>query len=307
MFEQIDEKRRLEPGQWWLIALVVAVVGGSVLYRYLMHMQYGRSAAMFIGIPAILAIVLALAPKAKTVTGGIIKGITIALLVIAPLLGEGYLCILMAAPLFYAVGLLVGVPVDLALKRNRNKQTLSCVALLLLPMSLEGVFPQLTFHRMQTVQVTRVVNAPALRVEEVLAKSPRVDARLPGFLSIGFPRPLETVGSGLNPGAERSIFFSGAEGDPPGWLVMRVAEHRPGYVRFETETDGSKLTQWIRWDSSEVSWTPVDAHHTRVMWQVNFERKLDPAWYFTLWERMAVREAAGYLIDANATPAGTQR
>jgi len=85
--------------------------------------------------------------------------------------------------------------------------------------------------------------------------------------------------------------------------VMRVAEHRPGYVRFETISDGSKLTQWIRWDSSEVEWTPTDATHTLVTWHIHFERQLDPAWYFAPWERAAVRVAAGYLIDANATPA----
>jgi hypothetical protein len=261
---------------------------------------------MFIGIPAVMAILLALTPKAKTVTGGIIKGITLALLILAPLLGEGYLCILFAAPLFYVVGLLVGIPLDLARKNNRNGQTLSCIVLLLLPMCLEGMTPQLAFDRRQTVEVTRVVDASAARVEESLEKSPRIDRRLPRFLRIGFPHPMESTGSGLAIGAERSILFSGAEGDPPGYLVMKVAERRQGYVRFETVSDRSKLTQWIRWDASEVSWTPLDAQHTRVTWRVRFERELDPAWYFAPWERAAVRDAAGYLIDANARPAGAR-
>ncbi|HEY1576855.1 MAG TPA: SRPBCC family protein [Terracidiphilus sp.] len=307
MFGPVEEKRRIAPAQWWIISLAIAFMAGSVLYRYLMHAAYGHTAAMFVGVPAVLAIALALTPKAKTVTGGIMKGITLALLVLAPLLGEGYLCILMAAPLFYVVGLLVGISVDGSRKRDRDGQTLSCIVLLLLPMSLEGVIPQFAFDRRQAVEVTHVVDAPVERVEGSLANSPRIAERLPGFLRIGFPHPMKATGSGLAVGAKREILFSGAEGDPAGWLAMRVTERRPGYARFETVSDGSKLTQWIRWDASEVTWTPVDANHTRVTWRVHFERELDPAWYFTPWERAAVQDAAKYLIEVNATPESARR
>jgi len=210
----------------------------------------------------------------------------------------------MAAPLFYVVGLAIGIPVDIAKKKARGGATLSCMIILLLPFCLEGVVPQLTFSRGQTVEVTKIVDSPAPRVEEALAESPRIGMQLPGFLRIGFPHPLEANGHGLEVGAQRAILFSGAEGDPAGWLVMRIAKRRPGFARFETTSDSSKLTQWILWDASEVEWTPVDATHTRVTWRIHFERQLDPAWYFTPWERGAVRLAAGYLIDANA---GEQR
>jgi hypothetical protein len=46
-------------------------------------------------------------PKAKTVKGGITKGLTLFLLLSGPLLGEGFICILMASPIFYLVGLLL--------------------------------------------------------------------------------------------------------------------------------------------------------------------------------------------------------
>jgi hypothetical protein len=52
----------------------------------------------------------------------------------------------------------------------------------------------------------------------------------------------------------------------------------------------------------------VDATHTEVVWTIHFDRQLDPAWYFGLWERLAVKRAALYLIEANATPAeGVER
>jgi len=296
-----EQSSKITRAQWSVVALVVAFTAGSFLYKWLMHEHLGHSAAMFLGIPAVLAILLALTPNAKSVTGGILKGITLALLVVAPLLGEGYVCILFASPLFYIVGILVGVTVD-SLRRGRNA-TLSCVVLFLLPMCLEGVVPQLTFDRAQSVEARSVVAAPADQIERALTYNPDVSTPLPMALRIGFPRPIGAWGEGLAVGDRRTIHFSGAEGDPPGDLVMRVTEHRPGYVRFETVSDQSKLTQWVRWTSSEVTWTAIDDGHTAVIWRINFMRQLDPAWYFTPWERAAVKQAAAYLIAANATPA----
>jgi hypothetical protein len=77
------------------------------------------------------------------VTGGILKGITLALLIMAPLLGEGYLCILLASPLFYIVGIVVGVIVDRV--RASRSATLSCIALVLLPIRLRELRPSSLF------------------------------------------------------------------------------------------------------------------------------------------------------------------
>ncbi|MFC5863555.1 hypothetical protein ACFPT7_14710 [Acidicapsa dinghuensis] len=292
--------RSLTPVQWSIIFLAIALSAGSILYRLLMHERLGHSSLMFLGIPAVLTILLALTPKAKSITGGIMKGITIALLIVAPLMGEGYLCILIASPLFYLLGAVVGVISE----NNRRKRftKLSCISIILIPMAFEGVTPQLSFRRTQSVEVTETIHAPASAIALALSSSPRIDTPLPAFLRIGFPRPLQAYGSGSAIGSYRIIHFAGAEGDPPGDLMMRVAESQPGLIRFDTVSDNSKLTQWISWNSSEVRWTPLDKEHTSVSWRISFDRKLDPAWYFTPWERAAVRDAAEYLIESNATP-----
>jgi hypothetical protein len=237
--KEVEEGRKISAAQWMLVALVAAFAIGGLTYHLLIHYRIGRSAAMFTGIPAILAIVLALTPKARTVTGGILKGITLALLIVAPLLGEGYLCIWMASPLFYIVGILVGLIVDW--QRRNRKATLSCIALVLLPMSLEGVAPELSFRRAQTVEVNRIVNASSDAIEHQLALSMDLSKTLPMSLRIGFPRPLHVSGDGLDIGAQRTIHFAGAEGDPPGDLVLRVTSHQHGFVRFETVSDSSSL------------------------------------------------------------------
>ena len=304
MPEMEEQSRRITPAQWYVVALIVAFAVGSVLYKSLIHQQLGHSAAMFLGIPAVLAILLALAPKARSVTGGILKGITLALLVIAPLLGEGYVCILVASPLFYLVGIIVGLLADR--QRRKKNVSVSCTALLLLPMCFEGVTPKLTLNRVQSVEAQRVIDSPADLVESRLAGRLDVATPLPLALRIGFPKPLWALGEGLAVRDTRTIHFAGAEGAPPGDLVMRITERRPGYVRFVAVSDSSKVSQWVHWTSSEVSWKSLDQNHTEMTWHIDFERRLDPAWYFNPWEKAAVKQAATYLIEATAIPARSE-
>jgi hypothetical protein len=281
-----------------VLVVAAAYVVSALLYKLLFHEGLGHTSLLFVGLPGVLAILLALAPRAGTAKGGIVKGITLALLLIAPLLGEGYLCILLASPLFYALGLAVGAAID----ASRNKTTtLSCATVIVILLSLDGILP--VHERRETVSVTRVIPAPAAEIRDALSKPPDIATPLPRFLRLGFPRPISVSGSGLDVGATRIIHFTGAEGDPPGDLTMRVAHANAGEVQFLATGDTSKLTQWILWQGSSVQWQPVDATHTRVTWKTTFDRQLDPWWYFALWERYAVRKSTEYLLTANATPA----
>lgn len=79
-----DDQRRIGAPQWTLIAITVACAVGSLLYRLLTHQHLEQTAALFIGIPSVLAVVVALQPAAQTVTGTIVKAITLALLIAAP-------------------------------------------------------------------------------------------------------------------------------------------------------------------------------------------------------------------------------
>ena len=281
-----------------VLVVAGAYLVSALLYKFLFHEGLGHSSLLFVGLPGVLAILLALAPRAGTAKGGIVKGITLALLLIAPLIGEGYLCILMASPLFYLIGLLIGAAID----ASRNKQTtLSCAAVVVMLLSLDGIVP--VHPRRETISVTRVIPAPASQVRDVLAQYPDIATPLPRFLRFGFPRPVTAAGAGLELGATRTIHFTGAEGDPPGDLTLRIAHANDDEVLFVATSDTSKLTQWILWQSSLVQWQPVDDTHTRVTWQTTFDRQLDPWWYFVPWERYAVRKATEYLLTANATPA----
>ncbi len=68
---------------------------------------------------------------AKTTTGLILKATTIALLVSGILLGEGFICIVMASPLFMLVGVIIGriAESDYWRHTRRGRQILPAIAL----------------------------------------------------------------------------------------------------------------------------------------------------------------------------------
>lgn len=290
----------IRPAQWYYLALIAAAVVFAILYNLLVLKDLNHSGLMFIGLPAVLAVILALTPKAKTVTGGIMKGMALSLLVLAPLLHEGLICILIVSPLYFGIGLIVGLTLDH--QRKHRNATLSCLAVMLMPLALEGTTPDFTLPREEAASVTRIVDAPAAAVAASLAQSPRLDLPLPGILRIGFPIPLSASGAGSAIGDTRRIHFSAAESVPAGDLLVRITQSDPGHLRTEVVENNTKLASWLLWTTSDVTWHPLDPTHTEVTWTMTFRRQLDPVWYFAPMQRAAVRQAAAYMIATNATP-----
>ncbi|PYV07599.1 MAG: hypothetical protein DMG07_28120 [Acidobacteria bacterium] len=288
--------QRISARQWTLAFVILALGASHLGYRFFVAHRLEQTAGLFIGLPMIIGVLLALTPRAKSVTGMICKTMTIALVMSGLVLGEGFICILMAAPLFYLVGIIIGLISDAARRQDRRRAGV----LALLPL---GISSRLSFDREETVTVVRAVTAPAEAVESAIAATPRFDRPLPPYLRLRFPVPVEAAGAGLETGALRGIHFAGGEGKP-GDLVLRVGEKRPGAVTFTSVSDTSHIAHWLQWRSAEVSWRPIDGGSTEVRWTLRYRRLLDPAWYFGPWERYAVRLAAGYLIDTVATPGG---
>jgi len=282
-----------------LIAWILALAIVSLLLRLVYYTHNEITSLMFVGIPTVLAVLLALTPSAKSSVGIAARGVTIGLLISAILFGEGLVCVLMAAPIAYVIA----ISVALAVSKSRPKGP-AAMGLALLPfvcMSFEGVSHRLSLPREQTVHVERVVAARPEEVEAVLAGPMNFHTRLPVFLRLGFPRPVAARGAGLERGATRTIHFAGGEGHP-GDLTMQVESRDSGAVVFHAVEDRSKIAHWLTWRTAEVRWRVVDANHTAVTWTLHYRRGLDPAWYFVPWEQYGARRAAGYLIDNLATP-----
>jgi hypothetical protein len=287
-----------------LLALILGLAAASLTYRIATATGLEHTAFVFVGVPTLLAVAVALTPQSGTARGTILRATTLALLIAGIVFGEAFVCILFAAPLIYLVAGGVGTYVDWSAKKRRAGRAGFAHAPVLVLLAaavpaMEGVVPRLEFPREAEVTRTRIVPASPAEVERALAGVMRFDRPLPAFLRLGFPTPGATGGAGLRVGDRRAVAF--AHGHHPGTLVMQVRAAAPGRVEFAPVEDGSYLVHWLSWRAAEVRWRAVPGG-TEVRWTLRYRRRLDPAWYFAPLERYGVGVAAGYLIEALAVP-----
>jgi hypothetical protein len=293
-----------------IAAIIGAVAIASLAYRLIVAHSLQQTAALFIGIPALLAIVVVFSVSPRSAIGVACKAVTVGMLVSLIFLGEGMVCIAMSAPLFYAIAVAIGVAVDRTWRHvDKAPTTFACLAILaIVPMSLEGVSDATSFSRDEWVSETRVVHASPRAIERALFEPPRFDRVLPLYLRAGFPRPISTRLERSTAGTRMVIRFRGGEmrldGVEPrtGDLILDLEEMRPGSVRWRAVSDDSHMTHFLAWREARVQWETAGADSTKVTWTLRYRRGLDPAWYFGPWERYATHLAAGYLIDSVATP-----
>ncbi len=308
--ESASSVRRYRPSaQQWLLAGIIAAVGiGFTLYHGLKDVGWGQTAALYLGIPLVIAVVLTLSAPAKTATGTAMKVTTVLLLASVPILGEGVCCVLFAAPLFYLF-VYLGVIAVTRMRKPKEERGIAAIALpmVLVVMALEGTSGWLTVPGSATASETRTIDLPVSQVASALGR-PLTFGTPTGVLAVGFPRPHADTG-GLSVGAVRTIMFDGAHHRPVGmvahhWgeqmsaLVLRVTQRTPTSVHFTPDSDNTPLSTWLRWDGIDVSWRAVDATHSEVTWRLNYTRLLSPAWYFGPVERVVTGRAADYLIGS---------
>jgi hypothetical protein len=290
---------------WTLFFIVLALGVAGTCYVLLTRHHLSDSAALYLGIPLILALTMSRTPKATSALGAIMKGMTIALLLSAYIFQEGYICILFSAPIFYTVGALIALPIDYYRGRNRNNLQATAVACVVALLALEGTTDLTTVPRDNAASVSKIVAAPAAVIREQLTKPPRLDGQKPFFLRI-FPYPTAVSGTLAKVGDERKTVFVAYKHiwwtRVEGTQVLRVTDIGPDGIKFAVVSDDSYLSHYLAWQTSEVALQPIDADHTKVTWTLSYRRILDPAWYFGPMQRYAVRLTAEELIDRVATP-----
>jgi hypothetical protein len=308
------DERRFSTAQIRLVGFIVVLAVVNVAYRLVYATGTSHTAALYVGVPTLLAIGLALLPRRKSATGMILKGSTLAVLIACVVLPEGILCLLFVLPLVGIIGVLVGGTID-ADRRHKRRQgpKLMMVGLPLMLLSFEGVIGS-PFDAHDAVQSSVVVEASSSQVASALAATPRFDAEMPTFLTIGFNRPVSATGFGVAPGDERTIEFSGGSHDDHPLRVfgltgtrgvdhhagmhLTVVESTEGRLVFSIDHDDTMLARWVDLERAVVTWEPVDDHHTRVTWRLEYRRLLYPTLYFAPLQRFGMSEAADYLLDS---------
>jgi len=277
-----------------LVVVILILAIGCLIYHFLMYHKLEQTSALFIGFPTILSILFACTPRAKSVTGIIFKGITLIMLISGIFWGEGFVCVLFASPIFYAVGFIIGYAIEKSKKWFCNLRMFVIVPLMF--SSFEGITPEFSFNRMNAVCSTRIIQASPVQILKRLSETPKFIKPLPAFLKVGFPRPIECFGEGLKVGDRRIIHFAGGEGKP-GDLTLEITKSTSQLVRFTVISDTSHISHWLKFIQSDVYLDSVENNQTKVRWVLHYERRLDPAWYFSPLQKYATKLATDVLIN----------
>jgi len=281
------EPRRLSTG--WraaLSSLMVIVAAASIAYRALVTGHIEQTAALFVGLPLLIGFLATHLTRARSAYGQVIRANVIFLAVAAPLLGEGSICLLMAAPLFIGVSM-IGVAMYQSIRSR------AVYAILALPLAAgwlqkkTGSFPP----EPQSVRTRWEVSGSAAGWRKAVREAAPVAQNGSRFLALGFPLPLSYTMSG--DGAE--VRFARAEGVTGHWRV-RCLPFATG-VRFELIEDTTRIAHWMEMKESAVE-VEESAGKVAVIQTTRFVPLLSPFWYFVPAQRFAVREAHRLALES---------
>jgi hypothetical protein len=291
----VPEPGRQSAARRTLLAVVTALFAAMLAYKVLNAGGLEQTALFYVGIPALIALTVVWTARPRSALGTIMATITVGLALAGPLLNEGIVCLVIAAPLFYLVGALVGLLINWS-DRRQGMQALLLVPLLL---AAEGTVADLP--RGGEVTVTRTA-AAGTDLERALAAAPEFGPVRSPLKRLKFPRPVRAAGTGLDAGATRLITFTprtslgiGARPEPRS-MQLRVLRRETGRVVFAITAD-TTLARWLDLKEAEFSW-----QGTRLSVTLRYARTFDPAWYFGPIQRYAMHEAAVYLAETFTAP-----
>lgn len=281
--------------------LLLCSAATSLIYCGLTARGLEQGAALFIGLPVILGTIIAFASHPRSTFGLLLKSMALVLCVIAPLLGEGAICIAMAAPLLFGlVGLAAGIGKLIEHFVGRNGAACLGIVVGLSPMLWDAAQkgPGWQDARPLEEQSDSVIVAgtPQQVWQRLHPPADLAAARVPDFLRLRLRAGERWArGGGLHPGDEWHIRFDND------LFIGTVAEARPGEgvrftVREESAHAGERIALWLSFAEVSLLLRPVGESRTEVTQVTRYRRLLDPGFYFGPLERLGVQAMHRYTL-----------
>ena len=280
------------------IVLIVTAIFIAV-YRGVESMGLMQTYAAFLGIPLLIGVLTTYLSRPKTRVGMTLHITTIVMCLAAMMLGEGAICILMAAPIFYVIALIgcgiVTLVEDVFGKRGRGGPAV----LVLLPFvaakltsTPQGIANPSTI----TVQNQVFIAVPPPKVWSTLLHGPLVSPQFPLFLKLGFPLPTKLERGAR--GVVRLTFDPGSE-PWPGTNVIVSQEQRDAVhhrLTFKIVEDGTKLSRWLTFRRTSFVAEPV-AGGCRLRQITTFQQRMQPGFYWNPVQSFAMTQMHAYALE----------
>jgi hypothetical protein len=261
----------------------------AIAYRWIQGVGLSQTYALFVGLPLLVGVATAYLIPARQGLGSVMKITTILLCAVAPILGEGTICLIMAAPLFYGVAALGWVVVAAVTGRlGRRPKGLWClVALPFLWAHWTSTPNRIANPKTLVVTTRRFVRASPQRAWSVLMGPELVPRRFPLFLRLGFPLPtrLERRADGVT-----RLHFTPRRRHRPGDDLIESLQHADASQRrlsFTIHEDTTMLGRWMRFRQTEL-WAEPAPGGCYVSHRTTFQQRLQPGAYWNPLQEFAL-------------------
>lgn len=213
---------------------------------------------------------------------------------------EGWVCVLMSAPLIatgLTIGALLGVLVRIqVIDKSSRPRVLSVLILFVLPLFLMGANsmeePSRRTPRAETFTSVLVVDAPPERVWNSIKTMDRVNAHKGFLMRIGLPVPVSCSVDKEEVGGTRTCYFES------GFIEERITEWDPPRVmKLEITEWDVPGRPWLAFQDASYE-IHEENGHTIMTRTTTIVSRLLPAWYWRRFERIGVETVHEYLFEA---------
>lgn len=288
---------------FWLVMIALASLAVRILGGYHFH----ESALLYVGIPFVIALVLILLRPVGEVSWKKrylirLMDAFIIMLGSSVVLFEGFVCVAMFIPIYLLIMLLMFLFeafTQRARRKGRGTLSVHLLPALVLFSSFEGVSPETSFDRNESVIVTRVVSVSAAEIKNNLQQPMDLQTARPWFLHL-FPMPYAINAGSLKAGDVHEIHFRYyrwfVTNLHEGKMLLQISQVEEDRIKTRFLEDTSYFSNYLHLKGTEILLEALGPEQTRVTLRIDYERTLDPYWYFAPVSRYGVSKTADFLI-----------
>ena len=296
------------PKPIWIRYMFILGVA-TMITRLVLDSRFATTSFFYCLVPYVIGVILYVCvpqPQGWSRTKRIGRHLLATLIVMlasSAILFEGFLCVLMAAPIYIFFALLAIFVTPHKADPDRFKKSdvfrASFVPLVVIIVSVEGLTDTTSFPREEVITRTHILSLTPEEIHANLAQPVHLDAKRSAFLSI-FPLPDRVDAPNFQQGAVHTAFFTyrrwGFTNVHRGETQIRMKEVSPLFIETEVTKDTSYFSHYLKVHGTQIKMVPLADGTTQVSLTIRYRRTLDPAWYFGPMQRRAIGESADYLL-----------
>jgi hypothetical protein len=278
----------------------IAVVFGLGGFFLLKDNTAAMGWVLFLLLPFATGLATALITRgSRIVVASLIIGALICTAILLLSRFEGWVCVLMSAPLL-AVGMTIGALVGVLIRRklidpSRGRYIMRLLILLVIPLFLMGADysekPARRTLRFETVTNELTVGASPEAVWNQLRSFDKITGSKGLLMTIGLPVPISCTMEGEGVGAKRTCYFES------GSIVERVTEWQPpNSMKFEIIASDVPGRPWLSFKDAAYE-LRTENGKTIVTRSTTIVSKLSPAWYWRPMEAIGVDTEHEFLFE----------